>query len=414
MQADTDARTAAESQTFRVFVSSTFQDFVAERNALQARVWPELEKLCFRHGARFQAVDLRWGVSEEAAQAQQTMRLCLDEIARCQQVTPRPNFIVLLGQRYGWRPPPDAIPGDEFEAITAHLAPHECALLDQWYARDDNAVPPEYCLLPRRDVAYEDWAGIEADLHAALLRGARAAQLDEHALLKYERSATEQEIIAGALQADPRNAFAYLRRIEGLPEDERAAEFLDLEDGVRDEEAKGLLENLEARLCGHLPPEQQHEVNTRWREGGLSGEHLERLCDLVRSDLERVILEEIRQRHVVKPLDQEIAQHHEFAEDRKRHFVGREDMIARIVDYVQRGGKHPLVVHGRSGSGKSALMARVLEELPGDATVMARFIGATPASTQLHSFLLNLCEQIHREFDLATLEQRRGAPCGAR
>ncbi len=69
---------ARRSRTFRIFVSSTFSDLKAERNALQERVFPELRKLCMQHGARFQAIDLRWGVSE---------------IPRCQQVTPRPNFI---------------------------------------------------------------------------------------------------------------------------------------------------------------------------------------------------------------------------------------------------------------------------------------------------------------------------------
>ena len=46
-----------------------------------------------QHGCRFQALDLRWGVREEAALDQQTMRICLGEIERCQRVTPRPNFI---------------------------------------------------------------------------------------------------------------------------------------------------------------------------------------------------------------------------------------------------------------------------------------------------------------------------------
>ena len=87
------------SRTFRIFVSSTFSDLVAERNALQEHVFPRLRDLCQQHGARFQAIDLRWGVSEEAGLDQQTMKICLGEIARCQKVSPRPNFIVLLGDR---------------------------------------------------------------------------------------------------------------------------------------------------------------------------------------------------------------------------------------------------------------------------------------------------------------------------
>ena len=98
------------SRTFRVFVSSTFSDLEAERNALQKQVFPRLRDLAAEHGCHFQAIDLRWGVSEEASLDQQAMQICLGEIERCQKVSPRPNFIVLLGDRYGWCPPPARIP----------------------------------------------------------------------------------------------------------------------------------------------------------------------------------------------------------------------------------------------------------------------------------------------------------------
>ena len=83
--------------TFRLLVSSTFpstwrsagSDPNAERNALQGKVFPHLRELCRAHGTRFQAIDLRWGVSEEASLDQQTMRICLSEIARCQETTLR-------------------------------------------------------------------------------------------------------------------------------------------------------------------------------------------------------------------------------------------------------------------------------------------------------------------------------------
>src|SRR6266852_3257571 len=44
------------TRTFRVFVSSTFEDLKQERNALQRVVWPKLRTLCEQHGARFQAI----------------------------------------------------------------------------------------------------------------------------------------------------------------------------------------------------------------------------------------------------------------------------------------------------------------------------------------------------------------------
>jgi hypothetical protein len=98
------AAASGRARVFRVFVSSTFDDFKVEREVLRRDVWPQLRALCASYGARFQAIDLRWGISEEAAADQQTMNICLGEIERCRRVTPRPNFLVLLGNHYGWRP----------------------------------------------------------------------------------------------------------------------------------------------------------------------------------------------------------------------------------------------------------------------------------------------------------------------
>jgi hypothetical protein len=86
----------------RLFVSSTFADTTAERNALQKHVFPRLQQLCAGRGARFHAIDLRWGVTKEAAIDQQTVNICLDEVRRCLATGRAPNFLILLGNRYGW------------------------------------------------------------------------------------------------------------------------------------------------------------------------------------------------------------------------------------------------------------------------------------------------------------------------
>lgn len=78
----------------RLFVSSTFSDLIQERNALQARVWPELERRCLMRGFQFQAIDLRWGVPTEAGLDHRTMRICFDELRRAQEISPQPNFLI--------------------------------------------------------------------------------------------------------------------------------------------------------------------------------------------------------------------------------------------------------------------------------------------------------------------------------
>jgi hypothetical protein len=183
------------TRTFRVFVSSTFEDLKAERDALQRDVFPKLRKLCEESGARFQAIDLRWGVRDEAALDQQTMEICLREIERCQQTGIKPNFIVLLGDRYGWRPLLTRIEAQEFDRVCSRVADAaDRQLISAWYERDDNAVPPEYLLKLRigEFVDKDRWGEIEQKLQRILRGAARDAGLTQEKLIKYEVSATHQ------------------------------------------------------------------------------------------------------------------------------------------------------------------------------------------------------------------------------
>ena len=151
------------------------------------------------------------------------MRICLSEIARCQAVSPRPNFVVLLGGRYGWRPLPEVVDAAEFEEVRAKLPEEAVALADACYDRDDNAVPSEYVLRSKAKVAV-DWDDAQARLRPLLAQAAREAGIGAAGLAKYRTSATEQEIIEGAL--DPEHAeehvFCFLRSVKGLPGDARA------------------------------------------------------------------------------------------------------------------------------------------------------------------------------------------------
>jgi hypothetical protein len=229
------------SRTFRVFVSSTFSDFIEERDALQRFVFPRLAELCARHQARFQAIDLRWGISQEAGLDQRAIPICLEEIARCQRVTPRPNFIFLLGDRYGSRPLPSRIEKAGFEAIRAELpetggADSDVVLLGRWYRLDQNADPAEYVLLPRevdvppeatadvrmpaKEAEERQWQMNEARLRAILLAAVHRlgwGQNDSR-WSKYAHSATEQEIVRGVLEQEnaAEHVFGFSRAIYTL------------------------------------------------------------------------------------------------------------------------------------------------------------------------------------------------------
>ncbi len=89
--------------TFRVFVSSMFSDLKAERDVMQRDVFPCPSEYCQEHGARFQAIDLRWGVPEKGADGElaNSWEYCRQWIDRVE-----PFFVCILGQRYGWVPEP--------------------------------------------------------------------------------------------------------------------------------------------------------------------------------------------------------------------------------------------------------------------------------------------------------------------
>jgi WD40 repeat protein len=406
----------ARTQTFRVFVSSTFSDLKAERNALQERVFPRLRELCLQHGVHFQAVDLRWGVSEEASLDQLAMNICLGEIERCQQVTPRPNFIVLLGDRYGWCPPPPQIPAEKFEAISCMVSEEDRTLLEEWYQRDNNAVPPEFNLQPRKKGSpYEDyraWVPVEAALHKILATAVQGLDLNKEERLAYQASATHQEIARGALQVEDadEHVFCFFRQIRGLPQDKRAEGFLDLnEDGELDPTAVTQLEKLKdmlrRRLSGNIL-----DYQARWTNGGVTTDHLNQLCDDVYQSLAGVIRHELDQLETVEPLEAEIAEHEAFGVDRARFFTGRVEIMKTVSSYLRSDDNHPMAVWGTSGSGKSALLAKVIEQaqtiLP-EAEVIYRFIGATPESSDGRSLLESLCKQIFNVFNFEQKKKHR-------
>jgi hypothetical protein len=60
---------ATAREPARVFISSTSREIHAERDHLVKGVFPPLRKLCESHGATWGEVDVRWGVTEEAAAA---------------------------------------------------------------------------------------------------------------------------------------------------------------------------------------------------------------------------------------------------------------------------------------------------------------------------------------------------------
>lgn len=98
-----------------IFVSSTFSDMHAERDAIQMYVLPAIRKRAESVGESFDFCDLRWGINtldvDEDKRIGTIVETCFREIKRC-----KPYMIVLLGERYGSCPD-----GNRLEEILSYM-----------------------------------------------------------------------------------------------------------------------------------------------------------------------------------------------------------------------------------------------------------------------------------------------------
>ena len=440
----------------RVFVSSTFSDMKHERNALETDAFPKLEQLCQRHGFQFQAIDLRWGISTEAGLDHRTMRVCFNELRRAQDISPRPNFLILLGNRYGWRPLPEEISVEEFH-ILEHAAAQipgsadksAGAVLREWYHEDTNAVPPVYLLQSRRQDLGDDqdythdavWKQVQAVLWTIINRAIPPEQMQRRfdvaasdgplpAIVRFQASATEQEIWHGALRVpDAReHVLAFFREIENLATFSDPKQIKDFVDVGPSGSVEVALQTEEDRLKAEL--RQRLGSTNVFRNGGpvrlvevqdhqgdrtadVTTGHLAQLCTKVVSRLSEIIQGQIEKYwcntaqasmdRAARELEIEQREYERFAKERggEELFVGRQVELRAILDYLGSDSRWPLVIHSASGCGKTALLARASQEVAKTRKRIDRFIGVTPRSSDLRSLLSSLCQELRQRNPLA-------------
>lgn len=390
------------AKAFRLFVSSTFQDFGNERRLLQERVFPALEVYCAKEGFGFRAVDMRWGVNDDAQVNQRTAEICLGEVLEARGY-PAPNLLILIGDRYGWVPLPFAIARDEFEAIRAWLAAQgqneAVSDLDRVYALDENHLVPgglsaagadligAYTLRSREDDLSElkppeAWAPVEALLCDALLAAAgnlhAQGQLRDAELGKYTLSLTEQEIRKGLEQLAEGDGVAAANSIAW----------------VRTTATAEPLVQALAEVVKHALPEG-HVLHApgHAESAGYADHFVEQITARLTAAIDAQIAEfKARAKAPGFGLQTDRTNHAVFAAERLRVFLGRESNLAAIAAHIGGEARHPLVLTGTSGSGKTALMAKAAAETEGK--VVQRFVGASASSADQRNLLISVIEDL--------------------
>ncbi len=360
------------SRLVRVFISSTFRDFIQERDELVKKVFPELRRRAKERFVEILEVDLRWGITEEQAKGGETLRICLEEIDRCRPSAPV-FFIGLLGERYGW--------------------------------------------IPEKDYFKPD-----------VLEDPKLGWVKEH--IVEGKSVTELEILHGVLRNDEMRDKAYFYfRQDGYEqrhwskiEKHHAAANPPI---TREDFTNAKSENPEA------DEEKQRDLKRRIRDTSLQWdpkdyETPEDLAALVASDLWDAIDRLFPISAVPDALERESLEHRVFMESRTRAYVEREGLFEKLDEFFllpnqafrqetsadeaeQEEEDEPdsaptppsvRVVLGESGSGKSALLAAWLKRRDEDVAFF-HFVGSTPSSVSASSLLRRM---------LATLRSRGVVP----
>ena len=428
------------SRTIRVFVSSTFRDMHAERDHLNRFVFPELRNRCLSRGADFIGIDLRWGVTSEEAglTGSGSLRISLEEIERC-----RPFFVCLLGDRYGYVPPPEEIPSDLFEAVTSDpiLPAGSLSTLRKCYVLDPTCDPPVYRL---RSLIDKTGSGFEklAEFFERL-----ATFWEQRGLQDAGHSITAREILRGVFEEGfPRtHALFYLRKsgihespyfpesflpvfVEQTPRGSQRLK--DLKRRINAERHEVVVREYSVRYAGltidpHFLPDgltdtdrgaladgviRPHEVAISSpalrlaldNHGTVALDDMEALGTMLLEDLWKAIEVELdRPPEIQDPLEHERRGHDLFIRTRARNLRGRDDLLEKMPAYVSDASDlRPLVLTGAPGSGKSAVMAAFVEQCRQhhpETLVIPCFIGAVPGSTILTNTLSYLCRTLQAE-----------------
>lgn len=383
----------------RFFVSSTFADMQRERNLLHS-VLQKLHDEYLPQGWIIEWTDLRWGISQEAGLDNRTMRICLNELRRCRQLSPRPNFIVLMGERYGWVPLPEVIPFDDIDRqALAELQDFDRSVFELWYSLDTNALPRgEYILQPRSE-EYTDnfiWENLaEKPLKAILPLICKGATADYLHL-----SATAQEIVNGLDEVTAKDTLIYRRHLSDMPADARQTYC-----ETAEEAADGLIQ-LHEFLDRAGVAENLLAVGGRYAEyesGELDGSIAEGMYERLHAIIVRVIAE-----CSAAALKTENQIHLDIAARQRGKVAGRENIIHELIEYIDSPDKRPILITSESGIGKSALMRELVNRISyrSGTAVIARFCGETAESSEAWSLL----DSILADLDLSSknyIEQSR-------
>ena len=379
----------------RFFVSSTFKDMKMERNLLQD-IFSELKEEYSIQNWQIDMIDLRWGISQEAGLDNKTMQICKEELKRCQQLSPKPNFIILLGDRYGWIPLPEVVPAEVYQTLQMNDA--EQNLFLHWYQLDRNFLPEGAYILKTRsyfkdffyDFANDKFYNIDYtndEIWKREVEEPLSVIFKRNKCKLYGSSATEQEIEHGAFNVDDakEHVIAYIRHLKEIPNSE-IEDFYETD--KRDE-----ISSLEKRIRKTLSNNNILSVKTNYKQYR-SPEYADEFKKEIKDRICTIINNVISENHQNQTFS-ENQLHIEYALQEASKFIGRREELEYIKEYLEnKETDYGLWFQAPSGMGKSALLAKVIELYRNDYNIICRFCGTSELSFNAETIFSSLYEDL--------------------
>ena len=222
------------------------------------------------------------------------------------------------------------------------------------------------------------------------------------------------------------NALYFQREIEGIYDatvikqnPQLAKKFVDLDgkNGI-DYAAKELLDELkDKKIPSMMPSSNCFKFNVKWcPKTGISmsshSEYIKQFGEVFYEQTKLLIDRNQRQERYFEELNkndmellQEVLYHAHFCNETVEHFHGREDILNMILNYVMSNNDEPFVVHGNSGCGKTAILAKLTSEImrrvpdPENYAVILRFLGTTTSTSNVIQTFNSIFHQIARIFN---------------
>ncbi|XP_075786717.1 NACHT and WD repeat domain-containing protein 2 [Pelodiscus sinensis] len=440
---------APSGRSVRVFISANPEDTVAERNTLREHVCPKLREFCREnYGLELQVIDLYWGVETEEWESPELQKTRMKLLEDCLKTSAGPCFVGLLGEKYGTIRIPGEVESSEFEMIldAAVEAKLETRILEEWYCRDENAVPPAYYLRQKSEMLKNNhntmesssnsmnenkWKDISDEIKKIFKTAVKLlhekGKMKHSQAKRYLSSAVEDELDFALGKQTPaflKKCVCYIRKIANIerfvkiPEMGRYMDVIHMGGKVlRDPEAHEKLIKLRDEFIPTIVAASNLRVYTSVTHCdmklGYSQEvenhYIEGLGKQFYEDMVDIIQATVQQNFDTETdlLYDEVLQHSSLCKTYSSFYEYRCEALNIVHKYIlnsKTGHINPLIIYGGPCTGKTLLLAEVakkaytwLQEEMGpesDPVVVIRFLGSTEMSTDLKNLLQSICEQL--------------------